>query len=136
MTIAALITARGPRPAPIRIGPDAALADAVALLARHRIGALLVMEGEHLSGILSERDIVRGLARSADIVRRGRVRDLMTAEVFVCHPEETVTGQLARMMQKRIRHLPVVDADGRVIAVVSIGDLAGILLDPVARAGS
>jgi CBS domain-containing protein len=77
-----------------------------------------------LVGILSERDIVRALARSFECVAGSRVRGLMTAEVFVGHADDTLDAVLRLMSSKRIRHLPVVDGEGAVIGIVTLGDVA------------
>jgi len=74
----------------VSIAPDASVGDAARLLAQHRIGAVMVMEGDKVAGILSERDIVRGLAQAVDVCSTARVSDLMTTDVFVCNEDDTV----------------------------------------------
>lgn len=113
----------------ISVSPDANVGDAARLLASHKIGAVLVMSGEKLAGILSERDIVRGLADAVDVCITAKVRDLMTADVFVCHEDDTVERLMEIMTAKRIRHLPVVDANGDVAGIVTIGDVVKSRLD-------
>lgn len=113
----------------ISVPPDASIGDAARLLAQHRIGAVLVMNGDRVAGILSERDIVRGLADAVDVCITARVKDLMTAEVFVCHEDDTVERLMEIMTAKRIRHLPVVDANGDVAGIVTIGDVVKSRLD-------
>jgi CBS domain-containing protein len=113
----------------ISVPPDASVGDAARLLATHKIGAVLVMNGDRVAGILSERDIVRGLAEAVDVCITARVRDLMTAEVFVCHEDDTVERLMEIMTAKRIRHLPVVDANGDVAGMVTIGDVVKSRLD-------
>jgi CBS domain-containing protein len=113
----------------ISVPPDASVGDAARLLATHKIGAVLVMNGDRVAGILSERDIVRGLAEAVDVCFTAKVRDLMTAEVFVCHEDDTVERLMEIMTAKRIRHLPVVDADGNVAGMVTIGDVVKSRLD-------
>jgi len=113
----------------ISVPPDASVGDAARLLAQHKIGAVLVMNGDRVAGILSERDIVRGLAEAVDVCITAKVRDLMTAEVFVCHEDDTVERLMEIMTAKRIRHLPVVDANGDVAGIVTIGDVVKSRLD-------
>jgi CBS domain-containing protein len=114
----------------VDIAPDAPIADAARLLAGNRIGALVVLEGDgSLSGMLSERDIVRGLAQSGDSCMTHKVRDLMTADVFVCHENDTLEQLMQTMTAKRIRHLPVIDDSGKVAGIVTIGDVVKSRLD-------
>lgn len=107
----------------VTISPDATVAEASKLLSEHRIGAVVVSSGGgKLNGILSERDIVRDLAREgADALGR-KVSDLMTAKVETCTTGENALAVLTRMTNGRFRHLPVVDDSGALIGVVSIGD--------------
>ncbi len=113
----------------VTVSPDASVGEAASLLAAHRIGALLVMEGGAVAGILSERDIVRGLADAVDVCTTARVRDLMTPEVFICHEGDTVELLMQIMTAKRIRHLPVIGEDGAVAGIVTIGDVVKSRLD-------
>ncbi|EPY02942.1 CBS domain-containing protein [Magnetospirillum fulvum] len=108
----------------VSIRPDALVTEAAQLLARHRIGAVPVIEAGHLVGILSERDIVRALAHSPESLGKTRVRALMTPEVFVARETDALDAVLELMSTKRIRHLPVVDRDGVVIGIVTLGDVA------------
>jgi CBS domain-containing protein len=99
------------------------VADAVAQLAEHRIGALVVSDdGETVAGILSERDVVRALATQRSKVLGRSVADLMTVEVFTCGPDATAEELMALMTERRIRHIPIV-ADGKLAGIVSIGDV-------------
>ncbi|HEX8232762.1 MAG TPA: CBS domain-containing protein [Caulobacteraceae bacterium] len=106
------------------VAPSESLSAAAALLHRHGVGALLVREGGdgEIRGILSERDIVWGLAKGGEGALNKTVADCMTREVIVASPSETVDSLMARMTDKRVRHLPVVK-DGRLCGIVSIGDL-------------
>ena len=104
------------------VSPDDPVSRAIELLANRRIGAVVVTsDGIAPEGILSERDIVRDLARGGDTLSR-KVSDLMTREVATCICADDAFAVLERMTEGRFRHLPVVDADGRLIGVVSIGD--------------
>jgi CBS domain-containing protein len=113
------------------IRPDATIADAVNMLHRERIGAIVVSEdGNSVDGILSERDIVIALAeQAADLLSR-TVGEIMTRDVVTCEPGDTVGELMAEMTNRRVRHLPVV-ADGRLCGIVSIGDLVKNRLDEV-----
>jgi CBS domain-containing protein len=113
------------------VRPDATLAEAIDILNRKRIGALVVSEdGEAVDGILSERDIVIALAEHGEDLLSRRVRNIMTPTVITCDPSDTVVELMAEMTNRRIRHFPVV-ADGRLCGIVSIGDLVKSRLDEV-----
>lgn len=105
------------------IRPDATIAEAAARLDKRRIGALVVSEtGTDIVGILSERDIVRALARKGGGCLDMQVRELMTGEVESCAPGESANSVLERMTQGRFRHMPVLE-DGHMLGLVSIGDV-------------
>ncbi len=107
----------------ITVGPDLLLAEVVALLDRHRIGAVIVStDGRHIDGVLSERDIVRALAAAGPSALELRSREVMTAEVYTCDPDSTVEALMSVMTERRFRHVPVV-VDGQLAGVVSIGDV-------------
>ena len=107
----------------VTIAPTATVAEAVAVLAEHRIGAVVVsQDGDAPAGILSERDVVRQLAAKGAAVLERPISDFMTREVQTCHTSEDALVILERMTAGRFRHLPVIDSDGRMIGVVSIGD--------------
>ena len=96
---------------------------AVEVLARHRIGAVIVSRDDSIvDGILSERDIVRALGSRGIASLDLQVQDLMTAEVIGCHPEDTAISVMEKMTDGRFRHMPVIDAN-RMIGVISIGDV-------------
>ena len=104
------------------IDPDSSVVDAIKLMAEKGIGALLVMSGDEVVGIVSERDYARKVILKGRSSRQTVVRDVMTTRVLYASLDETAEECLAVMTEKRIRHLPVVDGD-RVVGVVSIGDL-------------
>ena len=104
------------------IGPDASVYDAMKLMADKEIGALLVMDGERLVGIISERDYARKVILQGRSSRTTRVEEIMTARVAYAEPTHNIEECMALMTEKRIRHLPVLEA-GRVAGVISIGDL-------------
>ena len=104
------------------IDPDDSVFNAVTEMSRKDVGGLLVMEGDEIVGIISERDYTRNVILKRRTSPETPVRDIMTADVICATPEQTVVDCLEIMTEKRIRHLPVVD-DGRVVGMVSIGDL-------------
>ena len=128
MTIAAILHGKGTDV--VSITPDASVAQAVALLAERRIGAVPVMDGDRVAGVFSERDVIVCLhAGDAGALRR-TVADVMTAPAVTVGPHDAVIGALSLMTQRRIRHLPVVDG-GRVVGLVSIGDLVKYRIDRI-----
>ena len=120
-TIQHLLAAR--RRAPIAVGPNDTVLRALMLMAEEDIGALLVVEDGRLVGIFSERDYARKVVLRGRASRDTRVRDIMSDRVFYLTPERTVEEGMALMTDKRIRHLPVLNAEGEVLGLVSIGDL-------------
>lgn len=104
------------------IGPDDSVVDAIKLMAEKGIGALLVMEGDDVVGIVSERDYARKVILQERSSQKTTVREIMTTRVYYVFLDETAEECLAVMTDKRIRHLPVMDQE-RVVGVVSIGDL-------------
>ena len=110
------------------IGPDVPVINAVRLMAEKRIGALLVMEGGRLVGILSERDYARKVVlqghSSADIP----VRSIMTSDVITVGPGDTADHCMQLVTNRRVRHLPVLQGD-ELIGVVSIGDLVKAVIE-------
>jgi len=110
------------------VSPDAPVLEAIRAMAEHSCGALLVMQGERLVGVVSERDyarkvILRGFA-SSEIP----VRQIMSSPVVTVRPDQTAHDCMQLMTDKRIRHLPVVERD-RVLGVLSIGDLVRAVLE-------
>jgi CBS domain-containing protein len=103
---------------------------ALALLAERGVGALVVSsDGRHVEGIVSERDVARGLdGRGAELLT-DPVSSLMTAEVHTCKPAARVTDLAQTMTDHRVRHVPVVDDDGALVGIVSIGDVVKARLD-------
>ncbi len=111
------------------IGPDASVYDALKQLSDAGIGALLVMEGPKLVGILSERDYARKVVLAGKSSKDTAVRDIMTANVLCVKPETTNEECMALMSQKNIRHLPVMSADRQVIGMLSMRDLVTDILN-------
>jgi CBS domain-containing protein len=103
--------------------PDATVADVAGLLESNRIGAVLIIDHhERLLGLVSERDITYGLARSGSALLAMRVDSIMTTNLIVCAPEHDMEFVMVCMTDKRVRHLPVMDED-RLCGIVSIGDV-------------
>jgi CBS domain-containing protein len=101
--------------------------DAMKLMADKEIGALLVMEGATLAGILSERDYARKIILQGRSSLTTEVREIMTSRVVCAGPERSIAECMALMTDKRIRHLPVVEA-GQVCGMISIGDLVKAII--------
>jgi CBS domain-containing protein len=101
---------------------DASVYDAMKLMAEKGIGALMVMQGEKLVGIISERDYARKVILQGRSSRTTQVREIMTSHVLYAQPEQNIEECMAVMTDKRVRHLPVFD-EGRLLGVISIGDL-------------
>lgn len=113
----------------VTITPDATVADAVAVLTRHNIGAVIVSCGDgSVDGVLSERDVVRCLAQYGATALGLPVAEAMTKEVVTCARDDTDDGLMSLMTKRRIRHIPVVE-DGRLRGVISIGDVVKSRID-------
>ena len=120
MTIASLLASTGPKV--VTIHPEASIREALARLAEHNIGALVVTDEQNRPvGILSERDIVRGLAREEQVLGRS-VSAIMTRDVIIGSPQDDLRTVSHTMTEKRIRHLPVMEG-GQLVGIVSIGDV-------------
>ncbi len=104
------------------IGPNDTVYDAVKKMAEHGIGALLVMEGEQIVGIVTERDYARKIALAGRSSRQTPVSVIMTTQVLCVGPLQTTEECMAIMTENRVRHLPVME-NGKLIGLVSIGDL-------------
>jgi CBS domain-containing protein len=121
MTVSIILAVKGREV--VSIEPTATLANAVALLAEKRIGALLILgAGGRISGILSERDIVRALAERGAGALGEPVSQIMTRKVSTCTENETVASIMERMTAGKFRHVPVVE-QGRITGMISIGDV-------------
>jgi CBS domain-containing protein len=121
MKVEAILEAKGRRVD--TTPPGTTVAKAVQEMASKGIGALVVSsDGEHMEGVISEGDIVRGLARAGATLLGMHVGELMSRQVPVCSPQDTISHVMAEMTRTRNRHLPVVDA-GKLAGIVSIGDV-------------
>jgi CBS domain-containing protein len=105
------------------VAPELRIAEVVDTLSRRRIGAVLVTSGENeVAGILSERDVVHGLADHGARLLEMRVSEIMTKAVVTCAPDNTIEEIMREMTNRRIRHIPVLDS-GRLCGIISIGDV-------------
>jgi len=110
------------------VTPQSTTLDALQALADKDVGALLVLDGENVAGIVSERDIVRQIARDQECHLTSSVADIMTREVIAISQDKTIEECMAVMTANRIRHLPVVDNE-RLVGIISIGDVVKSLIE-------
>ncbi len=110
------------------IGPDATVFEALEKMASKQVGALVVMDGQELAGIISERDYARKVILLDRLSKKTGVREIMTSEVVTVSPSATLQDCMSTMTDHRFRHLPVID-DGRLVGVVSIGDVVKAVID-------
>jgi CBS domain-containing protein len=105
------------------IHPSATVLEAALVMNEHRIGALVVEQDQQVIGIFTERDLLRRVVAERLIPKDTPVSEVMTADVVCCAPETDADEARGAMRDRRIRHLPVADDDGRLIGLISIGDL-------------
>ncbi len=131
MTVAAMLSEKGREV--ITTSAAASIAGAVDKLAKHKIGALVVVDhDDHIAGIISERDIVRALAAHGEGVLSTPLSTYMTRNVVTCTEGETINDVMTRMTRGRFRHLPVVEG-GRLNGIISIGDVVRARIEQVER---
>ncbi len=104
------------------VKPDDTIFDAIKVMADKGISAVLVMDGDKLAGIVTERDYARKVVLEGKSSRESAVNEVMTSKILCVAPDQTIDQCMALMTEKRIRHLPVLE-DGSVVGIVSIGDL-------------
>ncbi len=115
------------------VTPDTPVRDAVAALARHNVGALVVSpDGRQVVGIMSERDIVRRLATDGAAALDRPVEGIMKRDVMTCAPAASTDELMGTMTEGRFRHVPVVE-DGGLVGIVSIGDVVKVRIDELAH---
>jgi CBS domain-containing protein len=112
-----------PARAALSVSPDDTVFSALELMAKHDIGAVLVMRDGQLAGIFSERDYARKIILHGKSSKETMVREIMTEKVLYARPEQTIDQAMALMTEKHIRHLPVLDSGKQVIGMISIGDV-------------
>src|SRR5438132_2813028 len=105
------------------VSSDSTVYDALQEMADKNVGALLVVEDGKLVGVFSERDYARKVILHGKASKDTLVKEIMSTEMFWVRPDETVAGCMELMTNKRIRHLPVLDDEGRLVGVISIGDV-------------
>lgn len=105
------------------VSPNDTVFHALTVMAQHDVGAVLVLDGEQLVGIFSERDYARKLILHGKSSRETLVREIMSDKVAYVTPKQNLEECMALMTEKRFRHLPVLDEDDRVVGLISIGDL-------------
>lgn len=110
------------------VSPDTTVFEALSLMAEKNIGAVLVLDKGKLSGIMSERDYARKIALKGKWSKETPVSEIMSSEVIYIEPDQTIENTKAIMINKRIRHLPVME-DDKLIGIVSIGDIVNAVLD-------
>lgn len=120
MSVKAILTSKGSNV--LSITGQASVAEAVAMLSEHRIGALPVIDGGNVVGIFSERDVIYCLAKEGAVALERSVSEVMTAPAMTVDSNCAVLGALSLMTKRRVRHLPVVDS-GALRGFISIGDL-------------
>jgi CBS domain-containing protein len=130
MTVAAILAEKGRDV--LTIAAAKTIAEAVEILAKRRVGALVVVEGgDRIVGIVSERDIVRALATGAGALKQP-LSSIMTRDVMTCSDGETIDSVMSRMTKGRFRHLPVAE-NGRLTGIISIGDVVKARIEQVER---
>lgn len=113
----------------VTIAPDESVRTLLRLLAEHRIGAMVVSDdGATVRGIVSERDVVRRLNSDGDAMLDRTVAEIMTSDVHTCEPSAAVDDLARAMTERRVRHVPVV-SEGRLVGIVSIGDVVKNRID-------
>ena len=120
MTVRAILDSKGHKI--ISVGPDDKVSDVVKLLSERKIGAVLVMSGQRMEGILSERDIVRVIGERGAGALDENVSAVMTRKVINCKPSDTVGAIMEKMTTGKFRHLPVIEGD-TIVGLISIGDV-------------
>ena len=123
--IGSILTGKKPL---VSVSPDTRVSAIAELLYTNRIGAVLVIEAGAIAGLVSERDICAGLHTHGAAILTARADEIMTAAVVTATPDLSIAAAMEIMTQRRFRHLPVVES-GRVLGVVSIGDLVKVRLD-------
>ena len=130
MTVARIISEKGRNV--VTTSAKVTLADIAATLSEKRIGAVVVMEKDAIKGIVSERDIVRAVAKHGGAGLQMAAAEWMTSKVVTCRLEDTINDVMQKMTSGRFRHLPVVE-NGKLVGIVSIGDVVKRRIEDVER---
>jgi CBS domain-containing protein len=124
-TVAQLLRTKGQQV--LSVSPDMPVFEALGVMADKNVGALLVVEGERLVGVFSERDYARKVILKGKSSKDTPVQEIMSSHVLYVRPEQTIEDCMALMTDKRVRHLPVME-EGRVVGVISIGDVVKAII--------
>jgi len=111
----------------LSVSPEASVFEALKVMAEKNVGALLVVEGERLVGVFSERDYARKVILKGKASKEIPVREIMTSHILYVRPEQTIEDCMALMTDKRVRHLPVLEEE-RLVGVISIGDVVKAII--------
>ena len=111
----------------LSVSPEASVFEALKVMAEKNVGALLVVEGERLVGVFSERDYARKVILKGKASKEIPVREIMTSHILYVRPEQTIEDCMALMTDKRVRHLPVLEEE-RLAGVISIGDVVKAII--------
>jgi CBS domain-containing protein len=111
-----------------QVSPDTLVINALNLMAEKKVGALLVVDGDQIAGIVSERDFVRKISENQTCELDRPVLEYMTRKVFTIHPSQTIQDCMQTMTDKHIRHLPVIE-DDKIVGLISIGDVVKSIID-------
>ena len=112
----------------VSVSPDTIIFDALSLMSKYNVGAVLVVDNDNLVGVFTERDYARKIILKGRTSLDTNVSEIMSDEVITVHPEESIPECMALMSDKRVRHLPVVQ-DGQVIGIISIGDVVKFIIE-------
>jgi CBS domain-containing protein len=113
----------------VTVGEDATVLEAAVLMNEHAVGALMVVEGANVLGVVSERDVLRGVVAARGDPAQTPVSAIMTSPFYACGPETTLTEAREVMRSHRVRHLPVIGDGERLLGIISLGDLNAWKLD-------
>lgn len=111
----------------LTITPDTTVYEALTIMADRNVGALVVIDGETVAGIMSERDYARKVILHGKSSREMQVSEIMTSRVYYVHPDQNVQDCMAQMTDKHVRHLPVLEQD-RLVGIISIGDVVKTIM--------
>ena len=111
----------------ISITPETTVYEALTIMADKNVGALVVLDGETVAGIMSERDYARKVILHGKSSKEMPVREIMTSRVYYVHPEQNVQDCMAQMTDKHVRHLPVLE-ENRLVGIISIGDVVKTIM--------
>jgi CBS domain-containing protein len=111
----------------LSITPEATVYEALKIMADKNVGALIVLDGDAVAGIMSERDYARKVILHGKSSREMQVREIMTSKVYYMRPEQNLQECMAQMTDRHVRHLPILD-EGRLVGIISIGDVVKAII--------